>query len=828
MADKEYIAVDPSDVRNVAKELMSVNVMMQQGTHQAKMLHDIYARVVNKVKDRSVAEKALLLTNIRIEAEVNKIKLLEDAKLKGIISAATATSRINKSYEKMGSMLNAQANFQNKIAQSAASAASHQKLNASLTKGLSGIFSAMAGEAQTLLGTMGKFGSIMFFLVDILTKVVQIFNSLDESAMTFRKEMGFTRQFTRDIDNMARATAVEFARLGVTGKDAYEAVAGISKELFSSMSVTPDLVKNISLMSAQLGVTAASTAELYKSLGMAGRTAAGAQKDMVLFAASLSEAAGTPLKEVMSDINAATKSSYQFVSKSSIAMIKAAVEARRMGTSIESATKTASGLLDFTQNVKDEMEASVLLGKSINLQKARELAYHRDIKGLNKEILNIIKETDFENLDPLQQKAVAKMLGKEADELGKMAQAERERVEMLKVATPKQKEQYDLYRKMEEAKANEVKDYSKLMDAELKREGNQTRIKNITNSWNAIMMKLSEKLLPIIDKTLEFIALHFDKIVASSAMFFGLLKATGPVFTFIGKTVGFIGKGVELIGRGLRYIPLVGRIIGGIFVGVGKTVSWLGGLFIRLRNLAQPVVNIVVGIGGAIGRLFGIAKPLVGIAGFFGKWLNPIGWIITGIMFIINLFKSFSNVEFVKGDWIGNIWKGVKAIGMALYDTLLKPFADVYHWIMKHLGAESPSEIGLAMLQGIKAVGTAIMDALLYPYKAAWELIKKIPFVSSLFGSKNIAAKAVPEAKAAVDVERPGGVIDTKKASDSMASSVDNMSNELIKKLSSIVDAINAMRDDMKNGTLTAAVYIDSQKLDAVMGRRLQYTGALA
>ena len=49
------------------------------------------------------------------------------------------------------------------------------------------------------------------------------------------------------------------------------------------------------------------------------------------------------------------------------------------------------------------MEASVLLGKSMNLQKARELAYHRDITGLNKEIVKLAKDANFEQLDPFQQ-----------------------------------------------------------------------------------------------------------------------------------------------------------------------------------------------------------------------------------------------------------------------------------------------------------------------------------------------------------------------------------------------------------------------------------------
>ena len=66
-----------------------------------------------------------------------------------------------------------------------------------------------------------------------------------------------------------------------------------------------------------------------------------------------------------------------------------------MGTSMTEAARSSSHLLNFSTSISDEMEASVLLGKSLNLQHARELAYKGDILGLNKEILNIAKQSRF-------------------------------------------------------------------------------------------------------------------------------------------------------------------------------------------------------------------------------------------------------------------------------------------------------------------------------------------------------------------------------------------------------------------------------------------------
>lgn len=778
----------------------------------------IQKKMLRNIKDKTLEE----YRSLKLQQDIGEqIKKIDESLKKGTLTRRNWVSAEKKIFE-----------LQRKYIQETRAGQNAQAL--------SGAAIMMANK--TGLGKMVSFGkdintlwkstesiAVRFVIITakILSDIVDIFNELDESAMVFRKELGVTRKFTADIDNMARSVAVEFAKLGVTGKDAYEAVTGISNQLFSSLSVTPDLVKNISLMSAQLGVSAITTAELYRNLGIAGRSSAAAQKDTVLFATALSEAAGTPLKEVMGDISNATKTAYQFTTRSSIAMIKAAVEARRMGTSIESATKTASGLLNFTQNVKDEMEASVLLGKSMNLQKARELAYNRDIRGLNKEILNIIKETDFENLDPFQQKAVAAALGKEASELANMAQAERERENMIKAMTPEQKKQYDLYRKMEESSASQVKNYAKIAEETLRQEGNQRRINNIANSWHSIMMRLSEKFLPIIDVTLKFVADHFDTILGMATGTFAIIKFVVPLVRAIVADIKLMAVYTRVMGPAFTKIMAVLKPIGTFFKSIITPIVKFGKLiispFVKLFGWLSKIFPTVTKLFGGFKALLPVAGFLGKIGVFFGKWLTPIGWVITAIMFLVNIFKRFSNIEFIKGDWIGNILKGIKAVGMAIYDTLLAPFVDAAAWIWKKLCGKSPSELGLGILEGIRAVSGAIMDALLFPYKMAWEFIKKIPFVSKLFGNKDIGANVTPEARAITNAERAKPEIDVKRAS----TAPDNVTDVLAKKITEIVEAINSLRADMKRGVLTANVYLDSQKVDSGLGRRMAFTGAL-
>jgi hypothetical protein len=655
--------------------------------------------------------------------------------------------------------------------------------------------------------------------------MVKIFNELDTSAFKFRQDMGITRQFTADIDKFARAGATSMAAMSVTGEKMYEAASGLSKALFSTNNVSQPLMNTVALISAQLGVSAQSSAELLRNLGLVSRTSAAMQESNLLFVTALSEAAGTPLKEVMEDINKTTQGMYQFVSRSGVSMIKASVEARRMGTSLESATSTSKSLLSFTQNVKDEMEASVLLGKSLNLQKARELAYHRDIKGLNQEILKIIKETNFEALDPFQQEAVAKALGKTAGELGTMAQAERERLNLMRNMTPLQKQQYETYKKMLDGSNKAKQDAIDQVRITLMTLSNQTRLTSISASWHKIMMQLSEHILPVIDVTLKFVADHMGDIVTATAALFGVFYGLSRVLRLIGADIFIFGGNLMKLGRSvggiLSFLAPVFKGIGAGFKAVGVFINAMGmGIGKILATITKPFAFLA--------KIFTFLKPLAGFFALFGKWIPIVGWVITAVQFLINLFGRLSKVEFVKGDWLGNIWKGIKAVGGAIYDTLIQPFVDGYNWIMKHLGAKSPSEIGLGIVRGIMAVNGMLVNALLSPFNTAWNLIKKIPFVSNMFGNKNVSADVTKENVAPMmNVEKNKPEVDTSKSADVFSNAITTSGDDLNKTMCSVLDAINGLRDDIKNGTLTANVYIDSQKLDNAQGRGLAFKGAL-
>lgn len=100
-------------------------------------------------------------------------------------------------------------------------------------------------------------------------------------------------------------------------------------------------------------------------------------------------------------------------------LVKATLQANKLGLSLDQVSKVGDSLLNFEQSISSELEAELLTGRNINLEKARLFALNHDIAGLTQEIANQgITSEKFAAMNVIQQEAIAKSLGMQASELG--------------------------------------------------------------------------------------------------------------------------------------------------------------------------------------------------------------------------------------------------------------------------------------------------------------------------------------------------------------------------------------------------------------------------
>jgi len=103
------------------------------------------------------------------------------------------------------------------------------------------------------------------------------------------------------------------------------------------------------------------------------------------------------------------------------ALGQAVVQARRLGTNLETVDKIGESLLNFETSIENELKAELITGRQINLEKARYASLTGNQLELTRAITDEVGNlNDFQNMNVIAQKSLADAFGLSRDELSKM------------------------------------------------------------------------------------------------------------------------------------------------------------------------------------------------------------------------------------------------------------------------------------------------------------------------------------------------------------------------------------------------------------------------
>lgn len=376
-------------------------------------------------------------------------------------------------------------------------------------------FKEMGESASNLYKIVSNLRNPSAIFLQLLNLSVDRFIELDKAGQSFRETTGFLADQTSNVEITLRRTSRDLATFGVNVENANNAAQKIA-ETFSSVSlVTDEIVGHVALMEKNLGVSIEDSTSVMQNFMGIGKLSSDIANKTAGAASSLAKAAGVPFAKVMKDVSVAGGEVYKLVRGSVDALIKGAIEARRLGLELKDVGAAADKFLDFQTSINSEMEASVLFGRDINFTRARELSYAGDLAGLAKEQSRILKEVgDLRKLDAFQTKALAESMGLSVDQLIKM--------------NAKQQELNELRRKNPDLAAQYEKDLSVLektnetLEEKYKREIQSRQIANqqqkIMNDIQQIIVEVSEVLLPVV-KSFMAILVPIVKIGAGIVKF---------------------------------------------------------------------------------------------------------------------------------------------------------------------------------------------------------------------------------------------------------------------------------------------------------------------
>lgn len=97
---------------------------------------------------------------------------------------------------------------------------------------------------------------------------------------------------------------------------------------------------------------------------------------------------------------------------------EAVTEAKLFGATLNEVASAGRQLLDFESSITNELKAELLLGRNINLERARLAAMNGDQVTLAKELRREAGDyTEFTNMNIIQQEAIAAAMGMQSDQL---------------------------------------------------------------------------------------------------------------------------------------------------------------------------------------------------------------------------------------------------------------------------------------------------------------------------------------------------------------------------------------------------------------------------
>ena len=229
---------------------------------------------------------------------------------------------------------------------------------------------------------------------------------------------------------LANADAIA---LGFSIDDVTGSVFELSANFGVGVLEASKLPKQILDTGLAIGLTEQQATKLFGTLMSVGNLTADQAEHLAESTFQLAQQNNVNPVAVMQDMAESAEVIAKFGADNLESISKAAVQARQLGINLSSVDKIADSLLDFQTSLTNEIEASVLIGKGVNLQKARELALTGDLSAMMDNVLKQVGgEAEFNKLNVIQRKSLAKALGVEVTEMEKIVSAGGKQVEQAK------------------------------------------------------------------------------------------------------------------------------------------------------------------------------------------------------------------------------------------------------------------------------------------------------------------------------------------------------------------------------------------------------------
>ena len=276
--------------------------------------------------------------------------------------------------------------------------------------------------------------------------------------------------------------------------------------------------------------------------------------------------------------------------------------------------KAARSSLDFETSINAELEASTLLGRQLNLQKARELALNKDLVGFQEEIKNQLDGIgDFTALNVFQQESLAKALGMSVEEVAKLSKGTDELT--LSSALSSGEDFNDLLGKDALSNISKLTGKFKEFGAIILNAVGGS-LDSVLGSIQSINLEDMKGFITGITESVSGLISKFSEFISSGEAleeFKSIVKSVADTFSFLGGLFSFVASNFSiLLGAfvGIKSAMVLFDLMKGkAFAAMMVNLANLAGLGALAAGPAAPIVMPII-LGGLIAGITGIISSI--------------------------------------------------------------------------------------------------------------------------------------------------------------------------------------------------------------------------
>jgi translation initiation factor 2 beta subunit (eIF-2beta)/eIF-5 len=478
-------------------------------------------------------------------------------------------------------------------------------------------FNANATFAKNLTSNLSKSITPLKIFEVTIGLIVKSFMALDKMTGDLAKNLGISYNQSRNLNKEFSLISQNSDNIFVTTKNLNESFGQLADRFSVTAGFSNETLKTQLELTKQAGYQADSAAELAKLSLLTGESTDDILTNALGTAAAFNGQNKLALneKKIVEDIAKSSASIQLSMGNSTTELVKAAINAKKFGMELSQVDALASSLMDFESSITNELEAELLLGKNINLEKARQAALNNDLATVAEEIAKQAgSAAEFTAMNRIQQEALAKAVGLSRDDLAKSLQ---EREALAKLGTDATTSQ-EAYNKLLSQGLSQEQIAAQLGDEKL---ADQLQANNIQERFNQSIQKAQEIFVNIasaispfilgLAKGVEYIAIMVDK-------FSTILGIVGGIYS-----LNLLNNAANAISAGYQAKKLVAKEYE---LGLGGQILTLMGLenaAIAYKVARMEGMNVLSAIGVALEqtKLGAIVAQGIGMVKNLGKIL---------------------------------------------------------------------------------------------------------------------------------------------------------------------------------------------------------------